>query len=200
MKNLQIILLILFAGIGIVAGQTNSGNGNIKYPNFEIMENEICIDIASMKEAENPDEHGDIGGTAIEFRYQETVYRAAGINRSTDSDETKLKKIRALWKISQHRITCASLTFKGVVEGSVLKYAISKQFNSFIYLAINEWDFDLEASDHGLTVLEYIAKLKSGLEPSNPYYKKLSHYELEIKEKIAEKKTALENNIKPSQN
>lgn len=89
------------------------------------------------------------------YMYQKKFYEAACVGES-DSEEVAAEKIRALWKSIRPAMTCTNTHFD-VDQGSILKYAISKNFEDFIDEVIR-WKIDLNEVDNSdqRTLLDYV--------------------------------------------
>jgi len=81
---------------------------------------------------------------------------AACVN-SSDTEEEKNRKIRDLWLAMEDELVCDSSQFD-VVNGSVLKYAVSTKFDDFIRDAV-KWKVNLNRVDpsDSRTVLDYVS-------------------------------------------
>lgn len=110
----------------------------------------ICMNISNRTRDPNP--KGDYS-----YIYQRKIYDAACVDLQRDSDEEASRKIRQMWQASRDVLKCDSVQFD-VLEGNVLKFAVSKMFNEVLEDAIF-WRVDMNWVDpsDGRTVLDYVA-------------------------------------------
>jgi len=96
-----------------------------------------------------------VGG--YKYFYQRRVHEAAKVNPVEDSKDVIAKKISAMWATYEqlNLLVCNSTQFD-VMDGSLLKYAVSYKFTDFIEDAI-AWKVPLNRVDiiDGRTVLDY---------------------------------------------
>lgn len=74
----------------------------------------------------------------------------------TDSDSVKSEKIRKTWEAYENDLKCNSTTFD-VIDGSLLKFAVTRDFDDFLDDAI-KWKVNLNKVDEsdGRTLLDYL--------------------------------------------
>lgn len=140
-------------------------------PNKEKLKN-ICMMIGNRMKDPNPTEE-------IKYRYQRSLIEAS-CAKANDSREVKEKKIRTMWIKLQDELICNSVQFD-VLDGSVLKYAVIKNFEDFLNDAANmKLDLNKIDKSDGRTVLDYLKyqiERNKGNELENMYqryYDKLS--------------------------
>ena len=95
-------------------------------------------------------------GTLTRFRYQEVVFHQSGV-RLSDSIEVRKQKIQREWVDSLQNLNCSSPGFS-VMNGSLTKFAILKNFDSFIVDIACNWQVDLNHIDEvdGRSALDYV--------------------------------------------
>lgn len=93
--------------------------------------------------------------TPYRFRYQRYIHEAACV-KPGDKEEVRLKKIQNMWTTFESQLICNNVQFD-VPNGSVIKYAVSSQFDEFIWDIIY-WKVNLNKVDQtdGKTVLDYL--------------------------------------------
>ncbi len=91
------------------------------------------------------------------YMYQSELYDAAGVVKS-DSEEALNTKVRKLLNERMPQLLCNQFNFVPA-NGNILKLAVARQNDDFIYRVLNEWKPDLNQVDaaDGRTVLDYIA-------------------------------------------
>lgn len=114
----------------------------------------------------------------FDYHYQRIIHESACVLKS-DSEEVAQAKIQKMWNQFQDKLTCTNFSFK-VQDGSILKYAVSRNFDDLLIDAALVWKVDLNKVDSfdNKTVLDYI---KSEIEKYKglPIEKELqSYYEL----------------------
>lgn len=95
------------------------------------------------------------------FLYQKKMFEAACVDRDKDSDEAIAVKVSRVWAEHEKNLVCSGVQFD-LEKGSLLKFAVSNNFNEFISDAI-QWKVNLNKVDEadGKTLLDYTAeKLK----------------------------------------
>ncbi len=93
------------------------------------------------------------------YVYQTKIYKAAGVADPKEAgDAASNARITTLWTELLQHVTCDNSTFN-VRNGSLLKYAVSAHFDSFIFEATRKWKIPLNNVDQsdGRTVLDYVA-------------------------------------------
>jgi hypothetical protein len=95
--------------------------------------------------------------TNIKFRYHRHIYTAACVDPAKDEDETIAKKIVKIWNENEDQLNCNNSRFD-VVNGNVIKYAVSMQFDEFL-LDVTRWKVNLNKVDDfdDRTPLDYIS-------------------------------------------
>jgi hypothetical protein len=92
------------------------------------------------------------------YLYQRRIYEAAKVNRAVDSKETIIRKISTMWSVAEQLklLNCNSTQFD-VMDGNLLKYAVSYRFSEFIDEAIF-WKVPLNRIDitDDRTLLDYV--------------------------------------------
>jgi len=93
-----------------------------------------------------------------EFNYQKLIMDAACVTKS-DSDSLRAEKVRRMWKQYEDKLICGSTSFD-VQGGSLLKLAVSRRMDDFVFDAACVWNVDLNRIDSadGRTVLDYAFK------------------------------------------
>jgi len=89
------------------------------------------------------------------YLYQ-SKFQEAGCVQASDSEEVKAQKIREAWVKYEDDLKCNSTQFD-VMDGHLLKYAVSYKFDDFLDEAI-KWKVNLNKVDaiDGRTTLDYI--------------------------------------------
>jgi hypothetical protein len=152
-------------------------------PNKSKLSN-LCNAVSFMRKDSDPD-------SSYMWEYQRIIYEASCVDYETASDEEIRKKVNAMWDKYEKELRCAANDFD-VSNGSILKYAISKQFREFIAEAAQVWKVNLNRVDSqdGRTVLDYledeIKAHKGG--PSEPI---LRQYEKVLRKAGAKRKSEL---------
>lgn len=92
------------------------------------------------------------------FHYQKLIMDAACATKS-DSDSVRAQKVQRMWKQYEDRLICGSTSFD-VQNGSLLKLAVSRRMDDFVFDAACVWNVDLNQIDSadGRTVLDYTFK------------------------------------------
>ena len=109
----------------------------------------LCMYIGDMEKDPNPQ------GRFV-YKYQRKILEAACVDVSKDDEDTIAKKISRVWKENEDQLTCDNIQFD-VVQGSIIKFAVSLKFDSFI-LDMAKWKVNLnkvDKFDDG-TVLDYV--------------------------------------------
>jgi hypothetical protein len=117
------------------------------------------------------------------YAYERKIYEAACVNFAMDSLDVAKEKIRNLWSKYQSSFKCDGADFD-IVNGNILKYAVTTQTTGFIENAAKIWQVNLNIVDSadGKTVLDYIQEKitenkGSALEPIyKNYYDTLRKY------------------------
>lgn len=105
----------------------------------------LCNDVESM----------DSGPEGFAYKYEVTLYKAAGID-STDTEEVMAQKLRAMWDKYKNKCNCQAPP--KFLKGSIIKYAIRLGFPQFIEEVI-DWNLSLDINDGtGETILQYLEK------------------------------------------
>jgi hypothetical protein len=111
----------------------------------------LCMLISGRVKDSNP-----LGG--YKYLYQRRINEAAKVDPVNDSKEVIAKKISTMWVIAEQLniLICNSTQFD-VMDGSLLKYAVSYKFTDFLEDVIN-WKISLNKVDanDNRTVLDYI--------------------------------------------
>ena len=126
------------------------------------------------------------------FVYQTKIYAASCV-LPTDSADVKKTKVNAFWNKFGKNITCKSIGFD-VQNGSIVKYAVSRNFDSFIVDVTKNWKVDLNKIDpiDQRTVLDYVHdELEKAKKESSPLAPKLQTYATLLKTAGAKRKADL---------
>lgn len=117
-------------------------------PNFKKVKN-LCLFVSGVNEDPTP-----LGNH--KYVYQRKVLEASCVDIEKDSDEVKKSKISKMWAQFEAQMVCNSVQFD-VQNGSIIKYAAIRNFDSFISDVI-KWKVHLNRVDEsdGRTVLDYI--------------------------------------------
>jgi hypothetical protein len=111
----------------------------------------LCTIISGRMKDNNPE-------SGYKYLYQRRIYEAARVDKSTDSKEVIAKKIVNMWTVYEqlNLLKCNSTQFD-VMDGSLLKYAVSYKFTEFIDEAIR-WKVPLNKIDYtdNRTLLDYV--------------------------------------------
>lgn len=91
------------------------------------------------------------------YMYQSELYDAAGVVQS-DSEAVLNAKVRKLLNERMPELLCNQVDFIPA-NGNILKLAVARQNDDFIFHVLNDWKPDLNQVDaaDGRTVLDYIA-------------------------------------------
>lgn len=119
-------------------------------PNAEKLEM-FCSSVGGLE----PDDEVTSGPT-YRYYYQRQVFEASCVTPD-DPTEARNRKIAEMWKrFESKELICNNLQFD-VVNGSVIKYAASKNIDSFIRDVI-KWQIDLNKIDESdnRTILDYV--------------------------------------------
>lgn len=111
------------------------------------------------------------------YRYQTIVYNAAGV-LADDSNEVAFQKSKAFMDANAASLVCNLINFNPR-NGSILKLAVARQSDEFIWDAVVNWKVDLNQIDvtDGKTVLDYITDRRASAGPTfartlDRYYKR----------------------------
>jgi len=109
----------------------------------------LCMYIGDMEKDPNPQ------GRFV-YKYQRKILEAACVDVNKDDEATIAKKIARVWKENEDQLTCDNIQFD-VVQGSIIKFAVSLKFDSFI-LDMAKWKVNLNKVDKfdDRTVLDYV--------------------------------------------
>ena len=119
-------------------------------PNPEKLE-QFCSSVGALE----PDDE-ETTGPKYRYYYQRQVFEASCV-APDDAGEVRNRKIAQMWKRFEKReLVCNNLQFD-VVNGSVIKFAAGRLFDSFIRDVIR-WQIDLNKVDESdnRTVLDYV--------------------------------------------
>lgn len=108
------------------------------------------------------------------YQYQTMVYDAAGVVPS-DSPEIAYEKSRVFINANAPSLLCNMVNFNPR-NGNMLKLAVARQFDEFIWDALTNWRVDpnqIDATD-GKTVLDYITDRRASAGPT--YARTLDRY------------------------
>ncbi len=100
------------------------------------------------------------------YQYQNMLIEAAAV-APHDSPEDAYGKIRAFMNANAASLTCNMVNFNPR-NGNVLKLAVARQFDEFIWDALTNWRVDpnqIDATD-GRTVLDYITDRRATAGPN----------------------------------
>lgn len=124
------------------------------------------------------------------YMYEQRIYDAACIDPAKDSEAVQHEKIRKAWSTYEDDLKCNNTQFD-VVDGHLLKYAVTTYFEDFIDDVI-KWKVNLnkvDASDNR-TVLDYI-KYQMERNKGNALEPKFKHYYDKLKAAGAKHKSEL---------
>lgn len=99
-----------------------------------------------------------VQNSQFEFLYQRKFHEAACI-QDADTPEQQFSKYRQMWNEFKNakELHCTNMHFD-VDQGNILKYAVAKKFEEFIYDAI-KWRLDLNWIDSDdQTLLDYVQR------------------------------------------
>ncbi|MBF6610491.1 MAG: hypothetical protein ITF99_05010 [Chryseobacterium sp.] len=126
----------------------------------------------------------------FKYIYQRKIYEAACVDPTKDSEEEIRSKIANVWNANEATLICSNTQFD-TTKGSLIKYAISMQFDMFIYDVV-DWKVNFNKIDEtdGKTVLDYLDdKIKQN--KGNAVEKGLREYYLLLKKAGAKHKSEL---------
>jgi TPR repeat protein len=105
------------------------------------------------------------------YMYQSELYDAAGVVKS-DSEAVLNAKVKKLLDARMPELLCNQLNFVPA-NGNILKLAVARQNDDFIFRVLNDWKPDLNQVDaaDGRTVLDYIAWRRDTYRPEQSAYK-----------------------------
>jgi hypothetical protein len=139
-------------------------SGNMDFRSF-------CTAVDSKSFENNPTRDG------VLYQYQTMVYDAAGV-LPNDSSEVAFQKSKAFMDANAASLVCNLINFNPR-SGSILKLAVARQSNEFIWDAVVNWKLDLNQIDatDGKTVLDYITDRRASAGPTfartlDRYYKR----------------------------
>lgn len=91
-----------------------------------------------------------------EYLYQRRIFEAACVDLYKDSADEIARKVSQLWKENEDLLICNNTQFE-VINGNIIKFAIDKSFDTFIFDLI-DWKVDFNKVDEtdGRTVLDYV--------------------------------------------
>jgi len=91
-----------------------------------------------------------------EYLYQRRFLEAACVDISKDSNDEIARKISQVWKENEDKLICNNTQFE-VGNGNIIKFAVDKSFDTFIFDII-DWKVDLNKVDDtdGRTALDYV--------------------------------------------
>lgn len=109
----------------------------------------LCMYVGSMTDDTTPLKN-------YRYVYQRKLLEAACADPYKDSEEVIAQKVSKMWKQFESQFICNSVQFD-VSNGSIIKFAITKQFDAFLYDII-DWKVNLNRVDEtdGRTVLDYL--------------------------------------------
>lgn len=93
--------------------------------------------------------------TEFTYVYQRTIYDAAGVDYTNDTDEEIAAKVAAIWKryrVNEQR--CGPMDVPAT--GSPLRFAIYTSFDDFISDYLSLWKLDLNEIENGQTMLDFL--------------------------------------------
>lgn len=95
----------------------------------------------------------------LTFLFEQEMLKMSCAVEGKDSPEVIKKKTNAMWNKYRTNFACDSLGFN-VPNGNVLKFAMNFNFPDFIYLMVDNYDFDLDFKDpaDNKTVIEYLTQ------------------------------------------
>lgn len=95
-------------------------------------------------------------GAAHRYRYQTIILNASCVN-PTDSKEVIKRKVNTFWNKYADRLTCWNTSF-GVQDGSLIKFAVRKNYDAFMVDVTRNWGVDLNRVDPSdqRTVLDFV--------------------------------------------
>lgn len=93
----------------------------------------------------------------VVYKFEEKIYKLAKVEIGKDSATVVRSKVQQFWIKNEEYLTCDALSFN-VQKGSIIKFAISRNFDDFINDII-KWGVPLNKIDNSdnRTVLDYIA-------------------------------------------
>lgn len=98
---------------------------------------------------------------SVAYQYETLLYDAAGVVRS-DSEAAIATKVRAFFDRHGREVTCDFVNFTPRF-GNILKLAVIRQTDSFVYRALDQWKIGINQVDRadGETVLDYIVRKRT---------------------------------------
>lgn len=95
-------------------------------------------------------------GGPTRYVYQTRLMQAAEL-KPGDTPQVQIQKVQRFWNERGHKLSCNSASFD-VRNGSLLKYAISNKFDTFVYDVSRKWKLDLNRIDcsDNRTALDYL--------------------------------------------
>ena len=157
MRSISVAFLLVanlvYAGIPSIASAQSWSKGAPDWATADDVAAEkhlrnICVAIGSRTQASN----GPYRYLAIQ-----KIVDAAGVTGEIDTLQ-KEQKLQATWKRFEGYLVCNNLQFD-VVNGSVLKFAVSSMFSDFVeFAADNKLGLTRVDESDGKTVLDYVAE------------------------------------------
>jgi hypothetical protein len=111
----------------------------------------ICSYVKDKKKASTDSE--------LTFLFEQELLKMSCAVEGKDSPEMIKKKTNIMWNKYRTQFSCDSLGFN-VSNGNVLKFGMSFNFPDFIYILVDNFDFDLDFKDpaDNKTVIEYLTE------------------------------------------
>lgn len=130
------------------------------------------------------------GDSKHRYLYQRKILEGSCVNVSNDSEKVRNEKIQNAWSKLEKELVCNNLQFD-VQNGSIIKYAVSSNFDAFINDVVN-WKVNLNKVDETdqRTVLDYI-KYQIEKTKGSETAKKLKNYYDQLRKAGAKHKSEL---------
>ncbi len=112
--------------------------------------------------------------SGFRYEYERIVFAAAKLDAAVRSQSAALKPLRDYWRANLPLFRCRSTTFE-ILDGNVLKYAISSGSYHVLKNAASVWKLDLNVipDDSGETILDYLLR-RAGAFYDTPGYPELA--------------------------
>jgi hypothetical protein len=132
----------------------------------------LCMMVSNQMKDNTPN-------TKNQYLYQKKFQEAACVTEN-DSEQKKIEKIRETWNKLENDLVCNTVAFD-VLDGNILKYAVSTKFDDFVDEAI-AWKVNLNKVDStdNRTVMDYI-KFHIEKNKGNELEKMFQHYYYKLK-------------------
>lgn len=169
MKIFITIAMLLILGTGAFAQSTREPS----FGEFKQFCDEIGLGL--------PGPTGFKAKTGFQYNYEKKLWDIARVDPNIDTIDTARPKIQKFWNKYKHKFICNESTFP-IVNGSLLKYAVHRNFKDLIETLVMSYNLDVNFIDSSddMNFIDYINDQVKQIESSQPgpnvYIKKLLEY------------------------